>query len=323
MAFGGSIDERRGAYRRGRVLRGAANLAELSLSCELTTERPEDFSATLWSIAYENAAITRFQSTPIVSRRTLEHLGDPYTRFVQFGFIRSGSVSFSQRGVHGALRPGDGSLLLLDEPYVVTMLEDTEIVQVHLPSDLLELKGVPVAQLAGFQWRSSPLIDIIVSFLTRLTAAAPGTANIGGGGVERSLLELICALLSTAVVPAQSDFHPDDAMLRRALKHVHLNATDPHTSADSICAALGISRRHLYNLFDHRAITLSQLIRGTRADAAKRLLLDPSLSYSVPEIAARAGFAGGDQLSRAFKAKYGVTPGAYRAQVRDIQRHGH
>ena len=203
------------------------------------------------------------------------------------------------------------------------MLEDTEIVQIYLPSELLELRGVPVARLAGFQWRSSPLIDTIISFLTRLTAPSPGTENIGGAGVERSLLELACALLATAAPSARPDFRPDDAMLRRALEHIHLHATDPGLSPDSICAALHISRRHLYDLFEHRDITLSQLIRSTRADAAKRLLLDPSQSYSVPEIAARVGFAGGDQLSRAFKAKYGMTPVAYRAQVRDVQRHGH
>ena len=80
--------------------------------------------------------------------------------------------------------------------------------------------------------------------------------------------------------------------------------------------AAALSRASLYRLLAAeggiRAVLLTR-----RLDGALRLMLaDSKDERSLTDIARRCGFGGTSQLSRAFRARFGVPPRQYRALVR-------
>jgi AraC family transcriptional regulator of adaptative response / DNA-3-methyladenine glycosylase II len=83
---------------------------------------------------------------------------------------------------------------------------------------------------------------------------------------------------------------------------------------------LGVSARHLSRLFQqHLEASPQDVAKTRRVQRAKRLLNDTDLS--IPEIAARAGFASPRRMSAAFAAIYNRPPSALRQRRRASQPH--
>ncbi|MBN1675363.1 MAG: helix-turn-helix transcriptional regulator [Kiritimatiellae bacterium] len=105
-----------------------------------------------------------------------------------------------------------------------------------------------------------------------------------------------------------------EAMVRKALAHMEGNLGKPLTVPE-IARAVGYSDVHLRRAF--RAVTgsgvLPNLLR-LRMDRARQLLRETQLDIS--EVGARVGFRGASWFSRAFVAKVGMTPSAFRDAAR-------
>jgi LacI family transcriptional regulator len=87
-------------------------------------------------------------------------------------------------------------------------------------------------------------------------------------------------------------------------------------SVEDVLRAVPVSRRSLERRF--RALLgrgLGEEIRRAHLQRAKDLLAATALS--VTEVAGQAGFAGVHYLSRVFRQETGLTPTAYRRQVRN------
>ena len=76
----------------------------------------------------------------------------------------------------------------------------------------------------------------------------------------------------------------------------------------------GLSRATLYRLL-HPQGGLAAFIQYRRLEQIRRHLSDPNQSRSFAEIAGTAGFRDEGQASRAFKARFGIRPTAYRAAM--------
>lgn len=106
----------------------------------------------------------------------------------------------------------------------------------------------------------------------------------------------------------------DDADIAAALRYIREHACEGISVAD-VLTAVPLSRRML----EHRFLKLvrrtphAEIIR-IRMERAGRLLRETDLSLA--EIAGRAGFADANYLSVAFKKQMGVSPRAYRADMR-------
>lgn len=106
----------------------------------------------------------------------------------------------------------------------------------------------------------------------------------------------------------------DDADVASALRYIREHACEGISVAD-LLRVVPLSRRML----EHRFLKLvrrtphAEIIR-IRMERAARLLRETDLSLA--EIANRAGFADANYLSVAFKKQMGVSPRAYRAEMR-------
>jgi AraC family transcriptional regulator len=113
-----------------------------------------------------------------------------------------------------------------------------------------------------------------------------------------------------------------DAHLERSAPHWLVNARDllhdrftERLVLDDIAAAVDIHPVHLCRAFRQQyGCTLGDYVRNLRVDFAATQLL--TSQQSLVEIAPAAGFADQSHFTKAFRRRTGMTPGAFRLQVR-------
>lgn len=84
-------------------------------------------------------------------------------------------------------------------------------------------------------------------------------------------------------------------------------------SVEALAGRHGISTRYLHKLFERDGATFSRYVQNLRLEALRRTLVDPrNRSRTIAELIYAAGFNDISTCNRAFKARYGVSPGAAR-----------
>jgi len=81
-----------------------------------------------------------------------------------------------------------------------------------------------------------------------------------------------------------------------------------------------ISTRYLHELLRDTNQTLGQWIREQRLEACRDSLKDSNNRQTVAEIAYRWGFGDHAQFSRAFKARFGLSPKEFRDRAGSTDR---
>lgn len=103
----------------------------------------------------------------------------------------------------------------------------------------------------------------------------------------------------------------------RIQRYILENLDGVDLSPRAIAAANGVSVRQLHRVFSATGSTVSQCVRKLRlARCAEALRAEQSASAGITEIAFRWGFNDSAHFSKAFRAEFGQSPRAYRAQHR-------
>jgi AraC-like DNA-binding protein len=175
----------------------------------------------------------------------------------------------------------------------------------HLPAQVVlasmahawPLSGGPGAVLAGF----------VATAVGRGDAIAAASADrLGEAG-----LHLVAGTLTEAASPAGEG--AADAQRLQVLAYVRAHLADPGLTHARVAAAHHMAARTLHRLFEHEPHTVTDHIRAGRLEAARRDLADPLLARrSIAAIAARWCFPGQAHFTRAFHARFGITPSQAR-----------
>ena len=119
-----------------------------------------------------------------------------------------------------------------------------------------------------------------------------------------------CLERHAGVAPASADHEP--AGLARAVDLMHACAGDKLTLAQ-LAQAAGLPRQRLIRAFRRATgLTPHAFLLNVRANLARKLLRAGAEPLAA---AAVAGFADQAHLNRAFKARFGVPPGAFRRAI--------
>jgi AraC-like DNA-binding protein len=106
----------------------------------------------------------------------------------------------------------------------------------------------------------------------------------------------------------------DTAAVRRLQiqRHIRANLADPRLSPASVAEALHLSRTTVYAALSPDEEGVAAEIRRQRLERARAMLLDPSQTRSVAQIAHAVGLPNAAHFSRIFRARYGLNPSELR-----------
>jgi len=95
--------------------------------------------------------------------------------------------------------------------------------------------------------------------------------------------------------------------------HALARRSDPGLSPEAVAGVGYVSVRQLHRLFARDGLTFGWWVREHRLRRCRDDLADQRLSQvTIAEIAARWGFRSAAHFSRAFRARYGITPADHR-----------
>lgn len=132
------------------------------------------------------------------------------------------------------------------------------------------------------------------------------------------LADALPFLIAASLAGTSPDTRPPPSRLRalhkqRIMGYVKDNLRNHEIDAAHIAAAISLSTRYIYELFEDEDVPLMKWIWQTRLERCRADLASAAMrSRSIGEIAFYWGFNDITHFSRAFRQRYGVSPRAFR-----------
>lgn len=129
----------------------------------------------------------------------------------------------------------------------------------------------------------------------------------------KALLALLGGAIQAHAAPVSDDPRPVEKMLLASGRQfIEQRLDDVDLTPEAVRRHLGVSRSLLYKVFEPLG-GVSAFIQGRRLDQAfDAILQDRAEQHTLGEIAYRHGFRSDAHFSRAFRGRFGVTPGRLR-----------
>lgn len=227
-----------------------------------------------------------------------------------------GSAGVVQHGREAWVRPGQWSVYDTTLRYRVENPEQVEHLIVMVPRERV-LHGLPglVGQLARPLGGQGGIARVALATLRSAFEELPHTAPAQAARLGEQLAELVrLSLLEDAGVATDAGRHA--ALRERIRRHVAEHFADPDLDVAAIARALGCSPRALYRAFDGEGEGIAALVAEHRLIAARdALAADPQRRRTITDIALDAGFSNMAHFSRAFRARFGLTPSDWRVRA--------
>ena len=227
-----------------------------------------------------------------------------------------GTAGVEQQGRQAWVSPGEWCIYDTTDRYRVANPVHVEHLIVMVPRAPLVERGLPLdrlmAQRLGAHGGISRLaLQAMRGAWQELPSIAPSAAR----GVGESIVQLVqLSLLELAgrdSAPTQRE-----ALGERIKQLVARRLGDARLSVDAIAVELNCSRRQLYNAFGDEPDGVAGYVLAQRLEACRRDFDDRCQdAISITDIALRRGFNHPAHFSRAFKARFGVTPSEWRLRA--------
>lgn len=235
----------------------------------------------------------------------------------QVGFYRSGGYRGDANGM--LIEGGRGDVQVLDLARTMQSIEPaSEMVCVFLPREILQDRIGDLDGLHGVDLRSG-MGRLLSVYLGLLANRLPRMQESEGEESANETIDMIAACLrpsATTIDEAQSPIR--ETVLLRAKRLIEGNLRSPQLTPDFLCRRLGISRRSLCRLFEPLD-GVHQYILWRRLSHVRRELNNPDNRQRIADLATGYGFARQETFWRAFKRRFGITPGDVRSHNSERQ----
>lgn len=222
-----------------------------------------------------------------------------------------GSAGMEQDDARALLQPGDLALLDTRRPFKVAMGEGSRELSLILPRALVE-RGPGTGRVACAQCipASSPLAGLARRLM--LSAFRASRSALAQHETE-AMLDAVVSLLRPAIAGAAPLPGSRDRLFRKACAFIDAELAREDLTPELIARSVGVSVRGLYRLFAGQGLVVAQYIRHRRLDRCADALRGPAdAAGKLSAIGYSWGFADSSHFSAAFKARFGVSPSAYR-----------
>ena len=261
--------------------------------------------ARVWKVGA--LVISELRADPVRYERTAERIARDRVDHIYVILHLSGRVRVDCG--RGTVDAGAGTLLAVDmrQPCPLDAGRTDEI-SVAFPRKLL-LPRLDHYDPHGLVAQAE-LVPLWQATLTAICQTLPLLEESHAPVIETMLVNLATDTLSRALRTDGAGKARQDGLVRRVRNFMSEHLAEP-LDGDTIARRLGISRSTLYRAFTGAGGVLRQL-QDIRLRRVCDQLTDPAETRSIAVLAAEAGFADKSHFARAFKTRYGQTPGQYR-----------
>lgn len=224
---------------------------------------------------------------------------------------RAGSATIQQDGREVRLMPGSMAIYDIDRPYSISLQGEWRCSVIAFPRTALMASERFIDAVIC---RETPVADGPGSVLIPLVASAVSRAESGNQATAPdALMGLACLDLLKAALADQELPQRPDAVRLQVEAYIRAHIADADLNHAKVAAAHHMSERTLHRLFDESGQTVTELIRSCRLDGILADLRSPaSGGEAISRIAARWGIHDMPHLTRAFRARHGMSPSEAR-----------
>lgn len=283
---------------------------------DLSFRRPEAFDGelTMWQLG--EVSLSRLTSDALMYRRLPKHLQVQGPEEFLVTLPAKSELLFAQGGREVRANPGAFFIERSHEPYEFSHAEPADLWVMKLSLAMLGGRVRAPDRFCSLQFDATNganglFVDMVHLIPQRYDAMSEEARSIVG----RQLADLLAlALQSDERVLSSGGSTVRMAHLARIESFVRRHIDNPDLGPDEVAAGCGVSVRYLHELLRDTNQTLGSWIRDQRLAAAREDLGNPRDKRAIGEIAYARGFADQAQFSRAFRARYGITPKEARAR---------
>ena len=283
---------------------------------DLSFRRPEAFDGelTMWQLG--EVSLSRLTSDALMYRRLPKHLQVQGPEEFLVTLPAKSELLFAQGGKEVRANPGAFFIERSHEPYEFSHAEPADLWVMKLSLAMLGGRVRAPDRFCSLQFDATNganglFVDMVHLIPQRYDAMTEEARSIVG----RQLADLLAlALQSDERVLSSGGSTVRMAHLARIESFVRRHIDNPDLGPDEVAAGCGVSVRYLHELLRDTNQSLGSWIRDQRLAAAREDLGNPRDKRAIGEIAYARGFADQAQFSRAYRARYGITPKEARAR---------
>lgn len=277
----------------------------------------ETFDAEVTSRRIGELTLFSLRSTP--HRVTANALGfdrDEQTP-LRLRYQQSGKSTIVQGRRTYELHAGDWTLIDPRFPHTASSEDDASHLWLQIPCGKLDPNEL---WLARSQYGPLPMCGRIGSILEdymRYSLEAPEAMS---SGAERDLADTMITMFRRSLAKIAERIPPKSARQETAWlirAYIDRNLHDPELSVDRIAGAIGCTPRYVHKAFEGRE-SVCRYIWNRRLDLCRQHLEKQSRrNMTLTALAFDHGFNSSSHFSRSFRERFGTSPSAYLATVRE------
>jgi AraC family transcriptional regulator, positive regulator of tynA and feaB len=229
----------------------------------------------------------------------------------------SGTAHSSQYDRAVVQQPGDLIVFDSNKPLTFEYPDSTSSLFIELPREQLESALGAAPLYAGLSVAGSqPGATLVRTFFDDLVRVHGQLSPDTAARMTRIGIDLIVACVAERLAQETPRPLQGTVIVQRAKAYVETHLGDLTLDPPQLAAAMGVSLRHLQQLFHERGQPIADWLWQRRLEAAARRLADPGHAHlSVGALAYGCGFVSQAHFSRRFKERYGATPSEYRRRA--------
>lgn len=230
-----------------------------------------------------------------------------------FNLVLRGCGSAVQDGRAATALPGQFLLVDGDRPFTLDFGCTFDDICLMIPKELLD------SHLAAPQLCTAVTVDgtsasgaIVLGALRALRSQHSHPSPREAAGITEHILPLISLAVSEVAMPSTPS--PRTALLQAVLDEIDTHYADRDLSPAEVARRVSISVSYLTKLLASRGATFSHLLQRRRLDHAWAALAPGGpTAPTITSVAHASGFRDSAHFSRAFRARFGITPTQRRA----------
>ncbi len=232
------------------------------------------------------------------------------------GFLLSGTIRHRVGGTLCTISPGQMFVFSLAEEFGGDRT-DCEWLILFLPRDAAR-ELLPALIRTRRRPIETPVSALFCDYLRALEHRLPAMTKECIGPLREVTRTLLMACLGHDAEDAAAE-PVDDLRLARIHQIISAHLKSPMLGPKKLCRLAGISRSHLYRLFEPHG-GVARYIQSQRLHAIHDALSDAECRQSIWSIAEEFGFTDASTFGRAFRVEFGYRPSDVRAGSRGSPR---